>query len=339
MDKLIVSYKSERPKHGDSPKIEVLSKDNYKISLINKDTNKKEIVKLITPGEIFEGGKQWFTNWLIIAENLNNGMILNNNYNAKNKTVFIKIDAYALGDNIAWMPYIDEFRKKHNCTVICSTFFNFLFSDVYPEILFVKPNIAVKNVYAQYYIGALKNENYKYSPVQVNSVPLQKVASEILGLKFREIKTKIKIPENIKNRFDKKYICISEYASSEEKMWGINKWQIVVNFLNSMDYQVVVISKEKTKLINVIDATGNISLNERINDLIFSEFFIGVSSGLSWLAWSLNKKVLMISDGTPQFHEFKCHRIGGESLSEINFNQSFKTPVKTVINSIKKNLF
>jgi ADP-heptose:LPS heptosyltransferase len=39
-----------------------------------------------------------------------------------------------------------------------------------------------------------------------------------------------------------------------------------------------------------------------------SEFFIGLSSGLSWLAWTLNKEVIMISNFTEENHEFKCHR-------------------------------
>jgi autotransporter strand-loop-strand O-heptosyltransferase len=35
-----------------------------------------------------------------------------------------------------------------------------------------------------------------------------------------------------------------------------------------------------------------------------SEFFIGLSSGLSWLAWGLDKKVIMISGFSDPFTEF-----------------------------------
>jgi autotransporter strand-loop-strand O-heptosyltransferase len=35
------------------------------------------------------------------------------------------------------------------------------------------------------------------------------------------------------------------------------------------------------------------------------EFFIGLSSGLSWLAWSLNKSVVLISGSVQPFFEFK----------------------------------
>ena len=88
--------------------------------------------------------------------------------------VFIKIDASALGDNIAWISYVEEFRKKHNCNVICSTFYNDLFIDSFPNIHFIKPNIEIKNVYAQYYIGAHKKDDI-YSPIDVKNNSLQKL--------------------------------------------------------------------------------------------------------------------------------------------------------------------
>ena len=47
------------------------------------------------------------------------------------------------------------------------------------------------------------------------------------------------------------------------------------------------------------------SLKTRINQLIHSEFFIGLGSGLSWLAWSLNKKVIMINGMSLPWHEFQ----------------------------------
>jgi autotransporter strand-loop-strand O-heptosyltransferase len=39
-----------------------------------------------------------------------------------------------------------------------------------------------------------------------------------------------------------------------------------------------------------------------------SKFFIGLSSGLSWLAWGLGKEVIMISNFTDKHHEFECLR-------------------------------
>ena len=56
---------------------------------------------------------------------------------------------------------------------------------------------------------------------------------------------------------------------------------------------------------------------EHTMDVIhYSDFFIGLSSGLSWLAWAMNKKVVMISNFTEDNHEFvsKCIRITNKSV-------------------------
>jgi autotransporter strand-loop-strand O-heptosyltransferase len=52
-----------------------------------------------------------------------------------------------------------------------------------------------------------------------------------------------------------------------------------------------------------------------------SEFFIGLSSGLSWLAWALNKKVVMISNFTDDNHEFECIRITNKSVCHGCWNK------------------
>jgi autotransporter strand-loop-strand O-heptosyltransferase len=47
-----------------------------------------------------------------------------------------------------------------------------------------------------------------------------------------------------------------------------------------------------------------LDLKETINLIEHSEFFIGLSSGLSWLAHALGKPVAMISNFTEDWHEF-----------------------------------
>jgi autotransporter strand-loop-strand O-heptosyltransferase len=46
-----------------------------------------------------------------------------------------------------------------------------------------------------------------------------------------------------------------------------------------------------------------------MNLLHHSTFYIGLSSGISWLAWAMQKPVVMISNFTQEDHEFKCIRI------------------------------
>ena len=90
------------------------------------------------------------------------------------------------------------------------------------------------------------------------------------------------------------------------KLWN-NKigWENLVQKLQSLGYKIVSISREKSNLKGIIKRNGLIDLEERIWYLHHCEFFIGVSSGLSWLAWACGKKVVMISGATSDFNEFE----------------------------------
>jgi autotransporter strand-loop-strand O-heptosyltransferase len=54
----------------------------------------------------------------------------------------------------------------------------------------------------------------------------------------------------------------------------------------------------------VLDETGDRPLRERARWLKHAEFFIGLSSGLSWLAWAMRIPVVMISGVTHPLNEF-----------------------------------
>ena len=51
------------------------------------------------------------------------------------------------------------------------------------------------------------------------------------------------------------------------------------------------------------------SIENTMDVIAGAKLFIGLSSGLSWLAWALNQKIVMISNFTESDHEFDCHRI------------------------------
>jgi autotransporter strand-loop-strand O-heptosyltransferase len=166
--------------------------------------------------------------------------------------------------------------------------------------MFVAPNTKITNVIAQYYIGTNNNPNKVYQPSLYLNNPLQKIATDILGLEYKESKPKIDYP----NVPRKKKVCLSEYASLKTKEWNIiGGWQAIVDLFNEYGYEVIVISKEYSYLKNVTNKSGDYSLEDRIKDLAESEFFVGNSSGLSWLAWGCNAHVFLISDFTPPYHE------------------------------------
>ena len=203
------------------------------------------------------------------------------------------------------MPYVLEFQKTHGCKTIVSTFKNFLFEDVYPELEFVNPGDEVANIYAMYKIGWFYNSDKE--PVLPNTIPLQKAATNILGLPYEEMVPRIK--KDFGNVIDgQEYVTIATNSTAGCKFWTREGWQEVINFLHEKGYKVINTSIEDNPFDNC-EKIVDTSLEYTIDCIRQSEFFIGLSSGLSWLAWAIGKPVVMISNFTEDDHEFSCHRI------------------------------
>ena len=321
--KYSIKYVTHLPIQQGSPEV-LLTIDSeeelqhtYSVRLTNTLLNR--FIELpITPGVPFYGPVQYLVLWKVEIIKNNNEIIHTDVYDCKDKVVFIKIDAYALGDNLAWIPYIEALRQASGAKIICSTFWNNLFIETYPDIMFVQPNTRIDNVYAQYYVGTHDKNEPIYQPSSYITEPLPFIAADILGLDRVYLKANVKKP-NLEKQSNK--ICISEFASLDMKMWH-GDWQKIVDTLVEKGYEVVVISREKTKLKNIIDKTGDFPIEDRVNELTSAAYFIGVSSGLSWLAHSCDCHVFLISDFTPPNHEFQDNitRIyGNEVRHEIKY--------------------
>ena len=225
-----------------------------------------------------------------------------------------------MGDNVAWIPYVSEFKKKHNCHVIISTFWNHLFESEYPELEFISPGETVHNIHGMYKIGWFYDKNME--PETPNVIPLQKSATNILGLEYSEIRPKISY-EIKENPYLSKYVTIATNSTAGLKFWTKEGWQEVINYLHSLGYLVVNVSKESNPFNNAIQIEDT-SIENTMNVIHHSEFFIGLSSGLSWLAWGLGKKVVMISNFTEENHEFTidCLRVINKSVCNSCWNKS-----------------
>ena len=223
--------------------------------------------------------------------------------NFNNKKVLISFDSSALGDTISWLPYCEEFRIKHNCEVVVSTFKNFFFEKTYPNITFVQPGSAVNNIHVMFKLGWFYDLNME--PTLPNIVSLQEHACNILGLEYKEIRPKMSFVPSSRPIKDK-YVTIGTTTTSGCKEWSNpDGWQTLIDYLNDKGYKVAVINKEAVPhLKNVLDWTGDKPLEERMNQMHHSEFYVGLGSGLSWLAWSVNKHVVMISNFSLENHEF-----------------------------------
>ena len=182
-----------------------------------------------------------------------------------------------------------------------------MFEKEYPMLEFVEPGTNVHNLYAMYKLGWFYNENKE--PVLPNTIPLQKAATNILGLEYKEIKPRITHKSNEVGS----YITIATNSTAGCKFWTREAWQEVINYLHDQGYLVINTSKESNPFDNC-QGLLDTSMEYTIDSIANSKFFIGLSSGLSWLAWALNKEVIMISNFTDEDHEFKCHRVMNKSV-------------------------
>ena len=251
--------------------------------------------------------REYYTNWRTVV--YKDGVkVYDKLLNLEGKRVYISFDSSSLGDTIAWMPYVEEFRCAHNCDVVVSTFKNFLFEKEYPMLEFVEPGTAVNNIYAMYKIGWFYNENKE--PVLPNTIPLQQTATNILGLPYKEIKPRI---VNSRVCLPMRQVSIATNSTAGCKFWTREAWQEVINYLHGEGYKVINTSLENNPFDNCQGLLDN-SMTNTMTTIYNSRFFIGLSSGLSWLAWALDTPVIMIANFTDENHEFKCHRVTNKSV-------------------------
>ena len=269
---------------------------------------------------------QYFVWWRVeVYDKETEELVFEHNFNLKDKRVYIHLDSSAIGDTLAWFPYIDEFRKKHNCHVVCSTFHNKWFKDEYPELEFVEPSTEVFDLYAMYTIGWYYDEDRKVVdtkiPIEFKQHPLGQTSTSILGLEYFELRPKLSLPKKSR-QIEEKYVVIAPHASAHAKYWNHpGGWQAVIDYLNNKGYKVVMITSEKLgdvwhdsklggTLKGVINKTGNYPIEDRMIDMKYADAFIGVGSGLSWLAWSIGTPVVMISGFSEPYTEFlECERV------------------------------
>jgi autotransporter strand-loop-strand O-heptosyltransferase len=246
--------------------------------------------------------REYYTQWKTVVYK-DGEKVYDKLLNLDGRRVYIAFDSSSLGDTIAWMPYVEEFRCAHHCEVIVSTFKNFLFEKEYPMLEFVEPGTTVNNIYAMYKIGWFYNENKE--PVLPNTIPLQQTATNILGLPYKEIKPRI---VNSRVHLAMRQVAIATNSTAGCKFWTREAWQEVINYLHNEGYKVFNTSLESNPFDNC-QGLLDTSMTNTMSVIYNSRFFIGLSSGLSWLAWALDVPVIMIANFTDADHEFKCHRV------------------------------
>ena len=222
-------------------------------------------------------------------------------------------DSTGLGDVIAVMPYVEKFREYNNCVLYFQTrqfIVPSLYKKTYPEIIFLMKNDSVES-------------DLKISLKHPSAtVSLQKLLAQQLGFKDAEyIRPKVdnfRKERPIKN----KYIIIGLHSTAQAKYWNhptgkksqfnSQNWDDLCGMIRKSGYTPVIVEPYENfgvyPFMNGLPKKANkkigMSLEDTMNYIEHSEFFIGLSSGLTWLAHAAGKPVCMISNVTEDWNEF-----------------------------------
>ena len=238
-------------------------------------------------------------------------------YRAAGRDVLIEFPVDTLGDTIAWFPYAARFQQQHGCRLTCAMSPKLipLFRDAYPEIAFVdygQPRTT--EFYATYKpIFYFNDVEHLHQPYDYHLVGLAGNAAHILGVDPSEARPRLVIPAGPRP-IPERYVVIAAQSTAQAKYWNNPQgWPEIIGFLKDHGYRVVCIDASPLVGAGLVwnhipfgaeDQTGLRPLTERAHWLRHADFFIGLSSGLSWLAWATGIPVVLISGFTLPSNEF-----------------------------------
>lgn len=226
--------------------------------------------------------------------------------NLKGKEVLVSFPCGTLGDIIAWFHHAEVFRQKHQCRMECVLAKELitLFRDQYPDIRFSTPDEKRQRApYASYRIGLFFKGDTTCQPVDFRYTGFHRNAAHILDVKAEDIPPRLSL--TAERIIKEPYVCIGVQSTAQAKHWNNGPgWSEVVARLKALGYRVLCIDRQAHGGQNFVwnhipwgaeDFTGDIPLQERVDLLRHASFFVGLGSGLSWLAWATGIPVVLIS--------------------------------------------
>lgn len=282
----------------------------YKISFI--DDKETVYQDWLEPGEWAKADQKYLKPWTIQIATPGNRCLQSHRFDITGKTVRINLDSKSLGDTLAWVPQVAKFAESYpETTVFISQFWeNLIDTSAYPQLQFIPPEENLSDCYATFNIGYYFNNIRGAHKTDPRKLSLGAVAADILGLEYEELRPKLigkQKVQQVPNR-----VCIATRSTAGCKEWlNPDGWQEVTDWLVEQNHEVMVIQQEPTNLNNIVDKTGDFPITDRIQQLKSCSFFVGLGSGLSWLAWACHKPVILISGFSLPYTEFTddCHRV------------------------------
>jgi len=256
----------------------------------------------------------YVVDWRINFTRRSDGVVFERSFEPNGKRIFVTLESRSIGDTLAWFPHVDRFRQIWGCDVVCSTFHNEQFRENYPEITFVEPGSVVHGIYGMYSIGWFFQEDghcTRKHPSDFRKLSLSQTASDILGIEY--LQTRATLP--VQNVEKSKRIGLGIHSTAQTKYWNNpTGWQELTNFFTKMGYEVVIYSNEGDGYMgNTYPIGASVNPAGDFESLkaamLTCEIFVGIGSGLSWLAWTLGIPTVLISGFSTPVSEFEGENV------------------------------
>lgn len=254
----------------------------------------------------------------------------------------IYLDIRALGDTIASIPYCQKYFEDNGGEVYVTGGATFLYPYLqlaYPNLIFNTPPYCDKSFKIE-----LSNKK----------VPMQEAVARELGYNdYEYIKPSLKF--NIKARpIERKYVVFSIHSTSQLKYWNhpngkkvqakSPNWSTLGKLLRKHNLLPVVVDKYKqfgiSPLYNGLPSGAvkkiGMPFDDVLNHIYHAEFFVGPSSGLTWVSHALNQKTAMISGITKEYNEFPPSEDYIRIINPSVCNGCMNSPILSNWNELQK---
>ena len=282
-----------------------------------------------------ESIEKYYVPWQIDAW-LDGEQVFSHTFNPRGQRVHFVCCSRGMGDNLAFLPYIRAFQRYWQADVsyYVRDWLQSFTRRYYPDIPLLERG--GDDTYATFYFNMGIDQPY-WLPMDGRQLPMDQIGQVMLRTPQP---VKVATWQAKERKIKEPYVCIGVQASGAFKGWHYpGGWDIVVRALKDVGYRVLCIDKNREQsdrgYTSVIpegaeDFTGDIPLDERADMLAHAEFFVGLGSGLSWLANLVGCPVVMICGFSYYWYEFSgsyrvynplsCH--GCFNDKEVSFIES-----------------
>jgi len=267
----------------------------------------------------FKPAIEYFVEWKIIAkwEDVEIVWILD----LTDKIVNVELMSSSLGDTLAFVEVARAWAKQKKvsrCNLM--TYKNGLFdwTDYQKDNVFpMYPGSAYPKADYTFKIGVHMGEASQGEPAWYphrnkfdwRKIYLGDIIGGDLGYEGNTEMRPVLAFKKKKRPVKEKYIVIATQSTAQAKYWNNpTGWQELVDWHINNGYKVYLASRENDGYMGNFYPKGVTKLPEPFEDVVnylqHAEYFVGISSGLSWLAWAAKCPVVLISGFTPEECEF-----------------------------------